>query len=237
MHVSGGFVMPNPWDRGSARILEELGFQALATTSAGFGRSIGKDDQEVTRDELVRHVADLASLVTVPLNVDSERMFPDEPGGVERTVELLVDAGAAGVSVEDYDPSSGMIESVEVATDRVARVCAAANQSGVVVTARAENHLYGHYDLDETIGRLIRFREVGAHALYAPGLTAVADIERVIRETGAAINVLLMPTGPSIEELFRLGVRRISTGGALYNAAYAELRSAAVALAPQAYKG
>ncbi len=229
--------MPNPWDRGSARILEELGFQALATTSAGFGRSIGKDDQEVTRDELVRHVADLASFVTVPLNVDSERMFPDDPGGVERTVELLVDAGAAGVSVEDYDPASGLIEPVDVAADRVASVCGAARRSGVVVTARAENHLYGHSDLDDTIARLVRYRAAGADALYAPGLTVSADIERVVRETGAPINVLAMSDGPSIEELLRIGVRRISTGGALYSAAYGAMRSAALALASRPYDG
>ncbi len=233
MHAEGGFVMPNPWDRGSARVLEELGFQALATTSAGFGRAIGKKDQEVTRDELVAHVADLASFIAVPLNVDSEQMFPHDPGGVERTVQLLVDAGAAGISVEDFDPQIGSIEPIEVATERVARVCAAAGPSGVVVTARAENYLYGQEDLEDTLERLIRYRLAGADVLYAPGLTVPADIGRVVREAGAPVNVLAMTGGPSISELFDLGVRRISAGSALYNEAYGTLRTAAGRLDPR----
>ena len=237
MHAVGGFVMPNPWDRGSARVLEELGFQALATTSAGFGRAIGKEDQEVTRDELVAHVADLTSFIGVPLNVDSEQMFPDDSGGVERTVQLLVDAGAAGISVEDYDPRTRSIEPIEVATERVARVCAAAGPSGVVVTARAENYLYGQEDLENTPERLIRYRLAGADGLYAPGLTVPADIGRVVRESGAPINVLAMTGGPSISELFDLGVRRISAGSALYNAAYGALRTEAERLEPQERKG
>lgn len=233
MHGDGGFVMPNPWDRGSARILEEVGFPALATTSAGFGRSLGKEDQEVTRDELVAHVADLTSFIGVPLNVDSEQMFPDDPGGVERTVQLLVDAGAAGISVEDYDPQLGSIEPIEVSTERVARVCAAAGPSGVVVTARAENYLYGREDLDDTLERLIRYRLAGADVLYAPGLADPADIARVVREAGAPINVLAMTGGPSVSELFDLGVRRISAGSALYNEAYETLRTAAGRLDPR----
>lgn len=237
MHADGGFVMPNPWDRGSARILEELGFRALATTSAGFGRAIGKQDQEVTRDELVAHVADLTAFITVPLNVDSEQMFPHDPGGIERTVRLLVDAGAAGISVEDYDPRTGTIEPIELATERVAGVCAAAGSSGVVVTARAENYLYGRPDLDDTLERLIRYRRAGADVLYAPGLTDPADIGRVVRESGAPVNVLAMPGGPTISELFDLGVRRISAGSALHNAAYGTLRTAAERLKPQARQG
>ena len=106
LHGDGTFVMPNPWDRGSARILQEMGFSALATTSAGLARSIGKDDQEVTRDELVAHVADLAAYIEVPLNVDSERLFPQDDGGIDETVRLLADAGAAGCSIEEIGRAS-----------------------------------------------------------------------------------------------------------------------------------
>src|SRR5713226_7935695 len=114
------FVMPNPWDIGSARLLASLGFEALATTSAGFAWSLGKLDQRVTRDELVAHVAALAGATPLPLNVDSERCYPDDPGGVARTVELLAEAGAAGFSIEDYDPASDRIDDVSLAVERVA---------------------------------------------------------------------------------------------------------------------
>src|SRR5712691_7685375 len=114
------FVMPNPWDVGSARLLASLGFPALATTSAGFAWTLGKLDQHVTRDELVAHVAALAEATPLPLNVDSERGFPDAPGGVPETVRLLADAGAAGFSIEDYDPDADRIDAVEVAAARVA---------------------------------------------------------------------------------------------------------------------
>ena len=137
--------MPNPWDVGSARLLEAIGFQALATTSAGFAWSIGKLDQSVTRDELVAHVATLAHATSVPLNVDSERCYPDEPGGVAETVALLAGAGAAGLSIEDYDPATGAMDDVDVAAQRVAEVAEAAHQLSdpMVVTGRAENHIRG----------------------------------------------------------------------------------------------
>src|SRR5207244_10145988 len=131
--------MPNPWDGGSARLLASCGFEALATTSAGFAWSIGKVDQTVTRDELVAHVTALAAATALPLNVDSERCFPDDPGGVAETVALLAEAGAAGFSIEDYDPASDRIDDLEVAAERV-RVAAEA-AGGLVVTGRAENHL------------------------------------------------------------------------------------------------
>src|SRR5690349_21036622 len=113
------FVMPNPWDVGSAKVLAALGFEALATTSAGFALAIGKRDQTVTRDELVEHVGQIAAATPLPVNVDSERLYPDDPGGVAETVGLLADAGAAGASIEDYDPDAGRIEDVAVAAERV----------------------------------------------------------------------------------------------------------------------
>ena len=151
--------MPNPWDVGSAKLLASMGFEALATTSAGLAWSLGKLDMQVTRDELVAHVGRIAEATPVPLNVDSERCFPDESGGIAETVRLLADAGAAGCSIEDFDPATGEIEAVDVAAERVAIAAAAAP---LVLTARAENHLHGVDDLDDTIARLVAYRDAGA---------------------------------------------------------------------------
>ena len=230
LHGDGTFVMPNPWDRGSARILQEMGFSALATTSAGLARSIGKDDQEVTRDELVAHVADLAAYIEVPLNVDSERLFTQDDGGIDETVRLLADAGAAGCSIEDYDPATRAIDPVDVATEAVRTAAAACARHGLVLTARAENLLYGVADLDDTIARLCAYRDAGAEVVYAPGLIEDTDIARVVDETGFAVNVLALTGTPPVSRLAELGVRRVSTGGALFNAAYRALRDAATPL-------
>ncbi len=217
--------MPNPWDVGSARLLEASGFEALATTSAGFAWAIGKLDQSVTRDELVAHVATLADATSVPLNVDSERCYPDDHGGVAETVALLAGAGAAGLSIEDYDPATGAMDDVEVAAQRVAEVAEAAHQLSdpLVVTGRAENHIRGVDDLDDTIKRLIAYRDAGADAVYAPGLSDLDQIARVVEAVGIPVNVLALPGGPSTAELASVGVRRVSTGSLLAGAAYAAL--------------
>ena len=219
------FVMPNPWDVGSAKLLAACGFPALATTSAGFAWALGKHDQQVTRDELVAHVAALAGATSLPLNVDSERCYPDEPGGVARTVELLAEAGAAGCSIEDYDPEAGGIDDVGAAADRVAEAAEAAHAltEPMVLTGRAENHLRGVDDLDDTIARLVRYRDAGADCLYAPGLRDLAQIRELVEAVGASVNVLALPGGPSIPELADAGVRRVSTGSLLASAAYAAL--------------
>jgi 2-methylisocitrate lyase-like PEP mutase family enzyme len=225
------FVMPNPWDVGSARLLASLGFEALATTSAGFAWSLGKADQTVTRDELVAHVRALAAATPLPLNVDSERCFPDEPGGVAETVALLAEAGAAGCSIEDYDPGRDAIDDVEVAAARVREAAEAAN--GLVLTARAENHLHGVDDLDDTIARLEAYRDAGADVVYAPGLADLEQIASVVEAVGVPVNVLALPHGPSVAELASVGVRRVSTGGALARAAYGALLAAAQELQEQ----
>ncbi len=229
-HQRGCFVMPNPWDRGSARILESMGFVALATTSAGHGRSIGKDDQQVTRNELITHVRELTSVIGVPLNVDGERLFPDAPGGIAETVARLADAGAAGISIEDYDPVAQSITSRDDAVKNVEIAVRAAASWGLVVTARAENHLYDAGDLDDTITRLQAYQDAGADVLYAPGLIARNDIERVVGELERPLNVLLFTNGPCVEELAVLGVRRVSLGSALFNHAYDALREKASGL-------
>jgi 2-methylisocitrate lyase-like PEP mutase family enzyme len=223
------FVMPNPWDVGSARLLESCGFEALATTSAGFAWSIGKPDQGVSRDELVAHVASLAVATSLPLNVDSERCYPDEPGGVARSVELLAEAGAAGFSVEDYDPATGSVDAVEEAAARVAIAAEAAHRLAdpMMLTGRAENHIRGVHDLDDTVARLIAYRDAGADVLYAPGLSDLDQIAAVVEAVDVPLNVLALPHGPTVADLASIGVRRVSTGGALARAAYGALLAGA----------
>ncbi len=230
LHREGCFVMPNPWDRGSARILQEMGFPALATTSSGYGKSIGKDDRQVTRDELVAHVGELTSVIDVPLNVDAERLYPDDEGGIDEAVRLLADAGAAGCSIEDFNPTTEAIDPIEQAVEAVRVAVAACGRHGLVLTARAENLIHGVHDLDDTITRLCAYRDAGAEVVYAPGLVEEADILRVVDETGIPVNVLARPGTPPVGRLAELGVRRISTGGALFNAAYQTLREKAAAL-------
>jgi len=227
LHTEGLFVMPNAWDIGSARLLASTGFQAIATTSSGHAASLGKGDMQVTRDELLRHVEALASSVGIPLSVDAERCFADDPDGVAETVDLIAAAGAAGCSIEDFDPATDSIDAIEVATERVAAASDAAREHGLVLTARAENHLHGVDDLEDTIERLIAYRAAGAECVYAPGLVDRGQIERVIKAVEAPVNVLAMRAGPSVAQLAALGVRRVSTGGALARVAYGALLAAA----------
>jgi 2-methylisocitrate lyase-like PEP mutase family enzyme len=229
LHADDGiFVMPNPWDAGSARLLAWSGFKALATTSAGLAWGLGKNDQQVTRDELVAHVAWLAEATDLPLSVDSERCFADDLDGVAETVRLLGEAGAAGCSIEDYDPATGRIDEIGLATERVAAAAQAAHEGEeMVLTARAENHLYDGGDLDDTIARLVAYRGAGADVVYAPGLTAAADIATVVAAVGAPVNVLALPDAPTVAELGELGVRRVSTGSLLAGAAYGAMLAGA----------
>jgi 2-methylisocitrate lyase-like PEP mutase family enzyme len=236
LHRDGTFVMPNPWDIGSAQLLAGLGFPALATTSGGHAATLGRKDQQVTRDELVAHAAALSASVDVPLNVDAERCFADSPAGVAETVGLLAETRAAGLSIEDYDPATRAIDPVDVAAARVAAAAEVARDAGLVLTARAENQLYGAGDLDDTIARLRAFRDAGAEVVYAPGLTSLDDIARLVEAVGVPVNVLTLPAAPSIPELASVGVRRISTGGALARVAYVAAREAARELLEQAGK-
>ncbi|MBB2941176.1 2-methylisocitrate lyase-like PEP mutase family enzyme [Actinoplanes lutulentus] len=227
LHQAGTFILPNPWDTGSGLLLESYGFPALATTSSGLAASLGKLDQEVTRDELVAHVAALTAAVRIPVNVDAERCFADTADGIAETVDLLAEAGAAGISIEDYDPATDRIESLEVSAERVAAAASAAARHGIVLTARAENFLYGNTDLDETIDRLRAYRDAGADVVYAPGLRERDDIGRVVESVNAPVNVLAVAGGLSVPQLTELGVRRVSIGGGLAWAAYGALRDAA----------
>lgn len=216
------FVMPNPWDIGSAKLFAGAGFDALATTSAGFAWALGKHDQHVTRDELVDHVRLVAAATDLPLNVDSERCYADDLSGIADTVGLLHDAGAAGCSIEDYDPATNAIDPIALAVERVAAAAAASHVDGdpMVLTARCENLLYGLGDLDDTIERLVAYRDAGADCVYAPGGLTVEQISTVCDAVGVPVNVLARPDGPSVDEIGAAGARRVSTGGSLASTAY-----------------
>jgi 2-methylisocitrate lyase-like PEP mutase family enzyme len=230
LHAREGiFVMPNPWDVGSAKLLASVGAEALATTSAGFAWTLGRLDGYVARDELVAHVADVAAATPLPLNVDSERCFPDDEGGVAETVRLLGEAGAAGCSIEDWNPVDGRIEDMALAVERVADAAAAARafDPPMVLTGRCENHLRGVDDLDDTIARLVAYRDAGADCLYAPWLLTSEQVAAVVAGVQAPVNVLAVPNGPPVPELAQLGVRRVSTGSLLASAGYGALLAGA----------
>lgn len=227
LHESGCFVMPNPYDVGSARLLAALGFKALATTSAGHAGTLGRLDMQVSRDELVQHVAQMTASVDVPFNVDSERCFSEDIAGIGDTVGALAHAGAAGCSIEDWNPATERIDEFDVAVARVRAAAGAASSNGVLLTGRCENHLHGINDLDDTIRRLCAYRDAGAAAVYAPGLTDLTQIERVVAAVGVPVNVLLMPGGPTVAQLANVGVRRISVGSTLARIAHGAVVQAA----------
>ena len=223
LHQSGTFIIPNPDDVGSARLLAALGFEALATTSSGFAATLGRLDMHVTLDELVAHAAAIAAATDLPVSVDAERGFNDPA----ETVRRLGEVGAAGCSIEDWNPATGRIEDLDVAVERVGAATDAARAAGMVITARCENHIRGVDELDDTIRRLIAYRDAGAECLYAPGLTSLDAIARVVDETATPLNVLLRPGGPTVGELASVGVRRISVGGALARIARGAFAAAA----------
>ena len=230
LHLSGTFVIPNPYDVGTARLLAALDFPALATTSAGFAATLGRTDMQITRDELVAHVAALASATDLPLNVDAERCFADDLAGVSETVQLLADAGAAGVSIEDWNPGTDGIDPMTTAVDRVGAAAATARRNGVVLTGRCENLIHGVADLDNTIERLCAYRDAGAEVVYAPGLQDLVAIRRVVEAVGVPVNVRLLPGGPTVAQLAEAGVRRVSTGGLFSRIALGAVAAAAQSL-------
>jgi 2-methylisocitrate lyase-like PEP mutase family enzyme len=217
-------LMPNPWDRGSAVLLESLGFEALATTSSGFAATLGRLDGMVTRDEAIAHAAELVEAVDVPVSADLENGFADDPSDVAETMRLAVEAGLAGCSVEDYGGrESDAIYDPALAAERVAAAADAAHSGSsgtLVLTARAENHVHGRDDLADTIARLQSFQEAGADVLFAPGLRELDQIRELTSSVDLPVNVLVLPGMPSVSELAEAGVSRISVGGAFAFAAY-----------------
>ncbi len=210
-------LMPNPWDRGSARLLAAIGFEALATTSSGFAATLGRLDGSVTRDEAIDHAAWIAAGTDLPVSADLENGFADDPDGVAETVRLAVGAGLAGCSVEDYaNRDEDPIYDRSLAADRVAAAADAAHGGPVrlVLTARAENYIRGKPYLADTIARLRSYEEAGADVLFAPGVTKPEEIRELVASVGLPVSVLALPGTPPVAELAALGVKRISVGGA-----------------------
>jgi len=221
---TAAFIIPNPWDVGSARILEHMGFEALATTSMGYAFSVGKLDTTVGRDEMIAHIATIAAATTVPVNADLENGYGDDPKTVAETIRLAAAAGVAGGSIEDATGrADDPIYEREFAVDRIRAAVEAARSLPFTftLTARAENYLHGRPDLDDTIARLNAFADAGADVLYAPGLRTKEDIAAVVSSVDRPVNVLMGLQGVvlSLDELSALGARRISVGSALYRAA------------------
>ncbi len=226
------FIIPNPWDTGTAKMLEALGFEALATTSAGFAQSIGKDDGAVDRDTMLAHAAQLVAATDLPVSADLENGYADDPAGVAETVQRAGEAGLAGCSIEDLPAGrDGEPYAIDFAAERIAAAAKAARALPFpfVLTARAENYIAGHPDLADTIARLQAYEAAGADVLYAPGLRTPGDIAAVVRAVGRPVNVLMGLPGVSftLAELSTLGVRRVSIGSGLSRLAYTTAERAA----------
>lgn len=215
LHSGKAFVIPNPWDRGSARVLAALGYEALATTSSGFAFTLGRPDGSVTLDEVLEHVTNLDQATDLPLSVDLENGYGPEPETAALAVTRVFDAGAVGASIEDYDPD-GFIYEMSHAVERVAAAAGAARTLGspFVLTARAENLIRGVPHLDDTILRLQAFEAAGADVLYAPGLRSAAEIRLVCEAVTSPVNVLARP-GLTVKQIAEAGAQRISVGGSL----------------------
>lgn len=230
----GAFVIPNPYDAGTARILEKLGFQALATTSAGFAFTIGRRDGLVTRDEALAHCRAIVEACDLPVSADLEKCFGDAPKIVSETIRLAAAAGLAGASVEDFSgDESRPIYDHALAVERVAAAVEAARSLPFpfTLTARAENFLHGRADLDDTIRRLQAFAAAGADVLYAPGLESLEQVKKVCTAVAPRpVNVLATMKGGafSVAELAAAGARRISVGGALARVALGAVLRAAL---------
>lgn len=235
LHQSGCFVIPNPWDAGSARLLAHLGFKALATTSSGFAWTMARADNHVTLGESLAHLRAVASSVDLPVNADFEGGFAIEPAGVAANVALAIATGVAGLSIED---STGRADSPlfehALSVERIAAARRVIDESGtgVLLTARSEGFIVGRPDLAETISRLVSYADAGADCLYAPGIRSAADIAAVVAALAPKpVNVLVGGDFTTVEQLAALGVRRISVGGALARAAWTGFIQAATEIA------
>jgi 2-methylisocitrate lyase-like PEP mutase family enzyme len=227
LHDGPAFIIPNPWDAGSARVLAALGFKALASTSSGFAFTLGRLDGNVTLDEVVDHAKVLAEATSLPVSIDLENGYGPLPEHAAVAIARAAAAGAVGGSIEDYDPT-GEIYGLDHAVERVAAASEAALRLAFpfTLTARAENHIRGNPDLDDTIARLQAYEQAGADVLYAPGLGAADEIRAVCEATSKPVNVLARP-GLSMREITDAGARRVSVGGALTWVAVSALIAAA----------
>lgn len=233
LHQSGCFAIPNPWDIGTARYLQHLGFKAIATSSAGFAFSRGRADNAVPLDVMLAHIAELVAATDIPVNADFENGYADEPAKVAENVRRCVATGIAGFSVED---STGRAEQplyeIQHAADRIRAARAAIGDSGVLLVGRAECFLVGQSDIEEVIRRLAAYAEAGADCLYAPGVQERENIERIVAAVAPKpVNVLISaPGGLTMSDAAALGVRRVSVGGALARAAWSGFIRAATEL-------
>jgi 2-methylisocitrate lyase-like PEP mutase family enzyme len=229
-HVDTPLLLANAWDPGTAKLFAHLGFLAIATTSAGHAATMGRRDGGVTLDDALTHAAALAAATDIPLNVDFENGFADDPAGVAANVTKVAATGAAGCSVEDFTRSADdPIYEIAAAAARVEAAAEAAHGTGppVVLTARAENYLHGRPDLADTIARLQAYQAAGADVLYAPGVQDLADIRSLVSAVDLPVNVLALPGTAPVAELGAAGVRRISVGSGFTNVALGAVVQAA----------
>ncbi|HVQ62476.1 MAG TPA: isocitrate lyase/phosphoenolpyruvate mutase family protein [Burkholderiales bacterium] len=233
----GIFVMPNPWDAGTAKLFASLGFEALATTSFGFANALGRVDGTlaVSREELIANCRDIASATALPVNADLENGYADEPKKAAEIIRMAAEAGVVGGSIEDATGNEARpIYDFDLAVERVAAAAEVAHSLPFpfTFTARAENFLHGRRDLDDTVKRLQAFAKAGADVLYAPGLRDLATIRQVAAAVSKPINVVMSAADPDLttQQLADAGVKRISVGGVLSRVAYAALRDAALAM-------
>ena len=240
LHARGIFLLPNPWDIGSARMLQHLGFQALASTSSGFAWSVGRADYASSRQAVIEHLAALSQAVDLPLNADLEGGFAAEPEAVAETVRLAIGAGVAGLSIEDTRIDSSGLYELALSVERIAAARSAIDRSGadVLLVARTELLLHDPAALTPAIDKLVAFAAAGADCLYAPGVREPKDIATLVRAVAPRpVNVLMHRPGLSVAELADLGVRRVSVGGALARVAWGALLAAAEQLRAGSFEG
>ena len=232
LHLGDPFVMPNPWDAGSARVMTALGFPALATTSSGFAFTLGRVDGTVTLEEMAEHARVVDRATELPVSVDLENGYGSESEIAARAIERVAEAGAVGGSIEDYDPEDRRLYEIDHAAERIAAASEVAHELPFpfTLTARAENHIRGNPHLDDTITRLRAYQAAGADVLYAPGLRTAAEVRAVCEAVSRPVNVLATP-GMSFAEIVGAGGQRVSVGGGLAWVAVAAMTDAAERLA------
>lgn len=235
LHESGCFVIPNPWDIGSARLLEKLGFKALASTSAGYAWTLGRQDGELTRDEVLDHLRALSAATDLPVNADFEAGFADQPDGVAANVRLAVETGVAGLSIEDRTGLDLYPVSLAVARIQAAREAIGESGQDVLLVGRTEGLLIGKTNLNEAIERLVAYSNAGADVLYAPGIKDLVGIKEIVDAVAPKpVNVLLLDM--NVADLAAAGVRRISLGSSLAAAAWAGFEKAAQSLRDEGHR-
>jgi 2-methylisocitrate lyase-like PEP mutase family enzyme len=240
LHQSGCFVLPNPWDQGSARLLQHMGFSALASTSSGYAWTTGRPDYSVTRDDVLQHLSSLCAAVDLPVNADFESGFAIEPEGVAANVSLAIATGIAGFSIEDTRLDGAGLYDLGQSVERIKAARAAVDASGqdVILVARTEGLLADPAAIAPAIDKLVAFADAGADCLYAPGVKDAAHIAAMVRAVAPKpVNVLMFSSGLSVAELADLGVRRISIGGALARVGWAAVQAAAEEIKAGSFAG